>query len=45
MLLAAIGAGVLAYGAITYAQTPQTLGAALIGIALVAQISAVMRKR
>ena len=44
LILAAIGAVLLAYGAVFSAQTPQTLGAALIGVGIVAQISAMMRQ-
>ncbi len=45
LVLAIIGAAVLAYGLWAGAQTPQTFGAAMIGIALVSQISAAMRSR
>lgn len=45
LVLALIGAAVLAYGLWAGAETPQTLGAALIAIGLVAQLSAMMRGR
>ncbi len=44
LVLAIIGAGLMAYGLLTGSETPTTFGAALIGIAIVAQISGMMRQ-
>lgn len=44
IILAIIGGIILVYGFMSGSQTPQTFGAALIGIAIVAQVSAILRE-